>query len=93
VVGGSIADIEGQLHANGQVFLLDPAGVIFGAGASVNVGALVASTMSISDANFLAGNYVFQRNGSTGSVVNYGTLTAASGGYIGLLAPEVINRV
>ncbi|HKO08714.1 MAG TPA: filamentous hemagglutinin N-terminal domain-containing protein, partial [Alphaproteobacteria bacterium] len=92
VLGGSIAQIYGQLHANGQIFLLDPAGVIFGAGASVNVGALVASTMSITDANFLAGNYVFQRNGSTGSVVNYGTLTAAAGGYIGLLAPEVINQ-
>ncbi|HUI18703.1 MAG TPA: filamentous hemagglutinin N-terminal domain-containing protein, partial [Alphaproteobacteria bacterium] len=92
VLGGSIAQIYGTLHANGQVYLLDPAGVIFGAGASVNVGALVASTMNLSDANFLAGNYVFQRNGSTGSVVNSGTLTAAAGGYIGLLAPTVINQ-
>ena len=92
MLGGAASQIFGALNANGQVFLINPAGITFGQGASVNVGGLVASTMGITDANFLAGNYVFQRDGSTGAIVNKGTLTAGSGGYIGLLAPEVINK-
>ncbi|MGP1665697.1 MAG: two-partner secretion domain-containing protein, partial [Rhodanobacter sp.] len=41
--------ILGRLNANGQVFLINPYGVLFGKGAQVNVGGLVASTLNISD--------------------------------------------
>ncbi|MBI2319676.1 MAG: filamentous hemagglutinin N-terminal domain-containing protein, partial [Betaproteobacteria bacterium] len=37
--------ILGRLNANGQVWLLNPNGILFGQGAQVNVGALVASTL------------------------------------------------
>ncbi|MFX6899795.1 filamentous hemagglutinin N-terminal domain-containing protein, partial [Acinetobacter baumannii] len=40
----------GQLNANGQVYLINPNGILFGAGAQVNVGSLVASTLDINDA-------------------------------------------
>ncbi|MEK6707550.1 MAG: filamentous hemagglutinin N-terminal domain-containing protein, partial [Pseudomonadota bacterium] len=86
------SEIFGQLNANGQVFLLNPNGVFFSQNAQVNVGSLVASTMSLSDADFLAGKYTFLRNGSSAAVINQGTLTAAGGGYIALLAPEVRNE-
>ncbi|EQD75833.1 secreted protein containing Filamentous hemagglutinin, partial [mine drainage metagenome] len=36
------AQIDGHLNANGQIFLIDPNGIIFGKGAQVNVGGLVA---------------------------------------------------
>jgi large exoprotein involved in heme utilization and adhesion len=72
------------------VFILNPNGVLFGAGSQVNVGGLVASTLSMSNADFMAGNHVF--TGSGGSVVNKGTLKAAPGGYLALLAPEVRNE-
>ncbi|MDO8438199.1 MAG: autotransporter-associated beta strand repeat-containing protein, partial [Nitrosomonadaceae bacterium] len=85
------SEILGQLNANGQVFLLNPNGVLFGQNAQVNVGGLVASTMSLSDADFLAGKYTFLRNGAAAAVINQGTLTATEGGYIALLAPEVRN--
>ena len=63
VTTGGGSEIYGQLNANGNVFLVNPNGVLFGAGAQVNVGGLVASTMDISDADFAAGGrskrYVF----------------------------------
>ena len=84
VLSSDPSAIYGKLNANGQVFLLNPSGVLFGAGARVDVGGLVASTMKLDDADFMAGNYKF--SGGSGSVINQGQLKAALGGYIALLA-------
>ena len=92
VLSSDASQIYGSLTANGRVFLINPSGVIFGSGSSVNVGGLVASTMNISDDDFLAGNYSFHRGNSVGSILNQGTITAASGGFVALLAPEVRNE-
>ena len=51
--------IEGQLSANGQVFILNPNGVLFGRGAQVNLGGLAASTLSLSNDDFRAGHNPF----------------------------------
>ena len=88
VVAGNASRIEGQLSANGQVILVNPNGVVFGAGATVNVGGLVASALDIADADFLTGNLAFQRGGATGAVVNHGTITA---GYAALLGSQLAN--
>ncbi|MBL8526861.1 MAG: autotransporter-associated beta strand repeat-containing protein, partial [Burkholderiales bacterium] len=77
---------------NGQVFVLNPNGVLFGPGAQVDVGGIVASTLGLSDADFLAGRYTFANGGGAGSVVNRGTIRAADGGYVALLAPQVTNE-
>jgi len=53
VLGSDPSSILGNLTANGKVFLLNPNGILFGSGASVNVGGLVASTMSITDAKWI----------------------------------------
>ena len=62
VVGSGATEIYGRLNANGQVFILNSNGILFGANAQVNVGSLVASTLSLSDADFMAGNYHFSGN-------------------------------
>ena len=80
----------GSLSANGQVFILNPNGVLFGAGAQVNVGGLVASTLQMSNANFMAGNYKFAGD-AAGSVINNGHITVAPGGTLALMAPIVQN--
>ena len=90
VLGSNPSEIFGRLTANGQVFLVNPGGVLFAPGASVDVGGIAASTLGISDANFLAGNYVFSNGGNAGSVVNQGTITALSG-YVALVGPSVRN--
>lgn len=90
VVGNDPSSIAGRLSANGRVFLVNPAGVIFAPGSSVNVGSLVASTLGISNADFLAGNFHFVGK-SPASVVNAGSITAADGGTIALLGGTVTN--
>ena len=92
VLDTQASQIYGRISANGQVFLSNPNGVYFSAGASVDVGGLVATTHGIDSADFMAGGTTFKRDGATGSVVNDGRLNAALGGYIALLAPEVRNN-
>jgi len=89
VVGSDPSSIYGSLTANGQVFLVNPNGVLFGQGARVDVGGLVASTLNIRNEDFLAGNNRFTRDGSTAGVTNQGELL---GKYVALLAPEVRNE-
>ena len=89
VLGPDPSSILGSLSANGKVFLLNPNGVLFGRGAQVNVGGLVASTLNMSDGDFMAGRYHFAGN-SKATVLNQGTINAA-GGYVALLGAEVGN--
>ena len=91
VTAGDASQIEGKLSANGQVVLVNPNGVVFGAGATVNAGGLVASALDIKDADFLAGNLSFQRDGATGAVTNHGKITTARGGYAALVGAKVTN--
>lgn len=90
VTGPDPSAIFGNLSANGRVFLVNPAGVLFGPGASVNVGGLVASTLDIADADFMAGRHAFSGS-SRASVVNRGTINA-EGGYVALLGATVANQ-
>ncbi|MDB5763417.1 MAG: hypothetical protein JWQ21_2412 [Herminiimonas sp.] len=90
VVGANPSSILGTLSANGKVFLVNPNGILFGQGASVNVGGLVASTMNITDSNFMAANYTFAGAGP-GAVLNQGTINA-DGGYVALLGANVSNQ-
>ncbi|HDR9508556.1 filamentous hemagglutinin [Burkholderia cepacia] len=90
VIGANGSQIHGQIDANGRVFLVNPNGVMFGAGAQVNVGGLVASTQNLTDADFLAGRYRFA--GTSGQAVeNAGTITATEGGSVALLGARVSN--
>jgi filamentous hemagglutinin family protein len=92
VTGGNASEILGSLTSTGQIFLVNPSGILFGKGAVLNVGGLVASTLDISDTNFLDGNYRFFNDGNAHSITNQGELNAYEGGYIALLAPEVRNE-
>lgn len=90
VLGADPSSILGSLSANGKVFLINPNGVLFGTGAQVNVGALVASTRNITDSDFLAGRYTFSGD-SNGSILNQGAINA-DGGYVALLGANVSNQ-
>ncbi len=74
IIGPSPTQIDGNLNANGIVYFVNPAGVMFGQGAVVNVGQLYAAAGHFSDADFLAGGNVF--TDSQGSLTNAGVIRA-----------------
>jgi filamentous hemagglutinin family protein len=84
--------IYGTLSSNGRVWLVNPAGIMVGAGGRVDVAGFVASTLNISNADFLAGKNLFQNTPGAGSVINQGTITTPSGGSVFLIAPNVTNE-
>jgi fibronectin-binding autotransporter adhesin len=86
------SQIFGSLSANGQVFLLNPAGVYFGSTARVDVGGLVASSLNLSNENFLAGKYRFENSGIAGAIINKGEIRTAAGGYVAFLSPQITNE-
>ena len=90
VTGADPSAILGQLLSNGRVFLVNPQGIVFGEGAVVDTAGLVASTLGIADADFLAGRYRFDAAPGAGNVVNRGRIEAGAGGVF-LLAPSVEN--
>ena len=90
VVGSNPSEIFGQLTANGQVILVNPNGVFFRPGSSVDVGGLTASTLNIANEDFLKGQLRFAGD-SQNPVINAGTITAQNG-YVNLLAKEVVNE-
>ena len=92
VVGGDPSQIMGRINAPGQVFISNPSGVIFGPKAQVDVGGLLVTTLGISNDDFMAGKTSFSGSGSNAKVINQGTLQAALGGFVALLAPEVRNE-
>ncbi len=81
----------GSLNANGRVFIVNPAGVFFGASSRIDVGSILATTADIQNQNFMNGNYQFQQSaGSFNSVVNEGEIKA--NGFVGLVGPGVMNN-
>ena len=83
------------MSSNGKIFLVNPYGVVFGAGARVDVGGLVASTLSIANSDFLAGHYSLTSAdpgapAQRGEVRNEGTISAP-GGMVALAGPTVSN--
>ncbi|MEN6426748.1 MAG: filamentous hemagglutinin N-terminal domain-containing protein [Phycisphaerales bacterium] len=73
--------IDGTILANGRVFFVNPAGVVFGESAHVNVAQLVASALDISDTDFINGRHDFK--GGEGSVINNGSISAERASLIG----------
>jgi filamentous hemagglutinin family protein len=100
ITGNSSSVINGQLNANGHVWVLNPRGVVIGASGSVNVRGFLGTTHAIQDdenfTKFLAGSYDFtdaavaDGYGNFAEVVNEGTISVGSG-YAILAGHEVRN--
>ncbi|MBN9667381.1 filamentous hemagglutinin N-terminal domain-containing protein, partial [Escherichia coli] len=92
VVGGGESRIMGNLKANGQVFLVNPNGVLFGRDSGINTAGFVASTRDIKNDDFMNRRYTFSGGQKKGAeIVSQGTLTTTPGGYIVLAADRVRN--
>src|SRR5918992_2124976 len=72
VLGASGSEIFGKLSSNGQGFLTNPNGILFGRSAQVDVGGLLATTLNMSPDDLMAGRYVLRGQGTSGRVVHQG---------------------
>lgn len=92
VVGNDPSSILGSLSSNGEVWLVNPNGVLFGADARIDVGALVASTLGVRNEDFLAGRHRFGGDGTAGgSLVNRSEFSTSFGGRVWLVGGAVSN--
>ncbi len=94
VAGNDPSQILGSLSSNGRVWLINPNGVLFGQNARIDVAGMVASTLDIANADFLAGRYNFvAANGpNRGEVMNKGEIRTTFGGRVWLLGEQVKNE-
>lgn len=88
VTSASPTEIFGQVTANGQLFIVNPNGITFGAGSQVSASSLLASVLDISDSDFDADNFVFTRGTATGAISNAGSIEAQG---ILFLSPNISN--
>ena len=94
VAGQEPTSIYGSLSANGQIFLINPSGILFGSSSRVDVAALTASTLAMTNPDFLNGKYRFTQDPSAANaaVINQGVITAGPGGYVALLGAAARNE-
>ena len=88
VYQGGESQILGRITGRGQVWLLNPNGVLFGRSARVEVGSLVAAGLWMDAGDFMAGRYVLDARHGAGRVHNAGILEASS---VGLAGSSVEN--
>ncbi|CAM8634711.1 Filamentous haemagglutinin, N-terminal [Candidatus Methylacidiphilaceae bacterium] len=91
VVTANPSAIYGTLQANGNVYLINPGGVLVGAGGVVNTASFVASTHDVNTEEFMKGGQLNFQGNSDASVVNQGNITAREGDVF-LIAKEVKNE-
>jgi filamentous hemagglutinin family protein len=91
VVTANPSAIYGTLQANGNVFLINPGGVLVGAGGVVNTASFVASTHDINTEEFMKGGQLNFNGNSDAAVINQGNITAREGDVF-LIAKEVKNE-
>lgn len=91
--GGTGTRIDGSLTANGQVIVIDKAGIVIGRGARIDAGAFLATTSDLDNADFAAGRLIFGTAGAPGAaIINEGTIRVSDAGYAALAAASVENR-
>lgn len=90
VTSGLPTNIFGNISANGNVFILNQAGVLVGNGAQINTNSFLAGAASINDKDFLAGKHNFY--GAQGNVINNGSIKVQDGGYAVLMGKKVENN-
>jgi len=79
VIGADVSSLFGTLASNGQVFLINPNGVLVGPNGCIDTASFVAATLDLSDENFLAGGALLFQGDSQASIINLGTIHAWDG--------------
>jgi filamentous hemagglutinin family protein len=91
---GVPSQILGSIKADGQVYLINPNGIIFGGSSQVNVNSLIASSATISTTQFLDYGIYSTQSGSTYNpsfTDAGGAITVAAGAEITTAAPSSLT--
>lgn len=92
VIANDPSVLLGTLSSNGKVWLVNPAGIMVGQGAKIDVAGFIASTLNVANQDFLAGRLNFGATPNAGSIQNYGQIATPSGGSVLLVAPNIENH-
>ncbi|MBN2456708.1 MAG: filamentous hemagglutinin N-terminal domain-containing protein [Sedimentisphaerales bacterium] len=97
ITTGGPSQILGDLNANGRVFIVNPAGIVFGSSATINVSQLVASGLDLANDDFLDGlPYEFTENpdfiGADDGIVTNESSDFQNAKRLYLIGRQVINR-
>ncbi len=92
VTGGDPSAILGQLQSNGQVYLVNPNGIVFGQNAVIDTAGLIASTLNLSNQDFLANRLKFEDLANNAEILNQGFIHTSNDGEVVLVAPTIKNE-
>jgi filamentous hemagglutinin family protein len=92
VAGDTASTIAGRIQSNGQVFLVNPNGILITRTGTVDTAGFTASTLDTSNADFMAGRQRYIGNGQSAGVVNQGRIRVHGGGDAVLIGGHVTNE-
>ena len=94
VISGNPTTLAGTLNANGKVFVVNENGVYFTPTATINAHSFAASTLSLSNDNFLNNIFSFSSSSQSSlqSIINKGSITTLDGGFTALLGGAINNE-
>lgn len=88
------SQILGNIKADGQVYVINQSGIIFGGNSQINVGSLIASTAGISDSQFRANGIYSTQTGNVYApsfTVAGGKVVVEAGASISTAAPSSVT--
>ncbi len=95
VVSGNPTTLAGALNANGKVFVVNENGVYFTPTATINAHSFAASTLALSNDDFLNNKFLFKAdnvNNIFSSIIHKGSITTLDGGFTALLGGAINNE-
>src|SRR5438132_12131955 len=90
VVSGNPSAIFGDLRANGQIYLINPNGILIGESGRIDTGGFLASTLDVSNQEFLSGKEIHFFGPSKAAISNHGSITTSAGDVI-LVGRQIQN--
>ncbi len=91
VTGANPSLIAGSLSSNGQVYLINPNGIVVGPNGRINTAGFVASTLNLQNDTFMAGGGLTFKGDSGAGIKILGSVTASDGDVV-LIAAMVDNQ-
>ncbi|MFZ5805761.1 MAG: filamentous hemagglutinin N-terminal domain-containing protein [Verrucomicrobiota bacterium] len=91
VTSGNLSSIYGTLKANGQVYLINPNGIVVGSSGVIDTQGFTASTLDVSNSAFLSGGSMYFGGNSSAKVQNLGTIKGNQGDVF-LISRQIENQ-